>query len=86
MHLLGFKKLKKVEGNISVLFKGRGSGKTEGELLLVDHETNVVNSVFEDQAESKLERDLDAIMSDQDLQKKYRNEKFDMEPELDRKG
>jgi hypothetical protein len=48
MHLLGFKKLKKVEGNISVLFKGRGSGKSEGELLLVDHDANSVTSIFQD--------------------------------------
>ena len=85
MHLLGFKKLKKIEGNISVVFKGRGSSN-EGELLLVNHETKRVTSIFEDSAESKVERDLDAIMTDQDLQKKYRNEKFIIEPELDRKG
>ena len=63
MHLLGFKKLKKVEGNISVVFKGRGS-KNEGELLLVNHDNKRVTSIFEDSAESKVERDLDAIMTD----------------------
>ena len=63
MHLLGFKKIKKIEGNMSVLFKGRGS-QNEGELLLINHDNQTVNSIFEDSAESRVERDLDAIMND----------------------
>ena len=63
MHLLGFKKLKKVEGNISVVFKGKGT-QNEGELLLVNHDSKRVSSIFEDTAESKIDRDLDAIMND----------------------
>ena len=70
---------------MSVLFKGRGS-INEGELQLINHDNQTVNSIFEDSAESKMERELDAIMNDQALQKKYRNEKFHLEPEIDRKG
>lgn len=63
MHLLGFKNLKKVEGNISVLFKGRECHNA-GELLLVDHANNRVDSIFEDTTESKMTREIDAIMAD----------------------
>jgi len=38
MTLVGFKNLKCVRGNLSVLFKGRGS-ENEGELFVVDHDT-----------------------------------------------
>lgn len=64
MRFLGYKKLKTVEGNISVLFKGRGSTQNEGELLLVDHESGRVASIFENASSAKIERELDNIMSD----------------------
>ena len=54
MRFLGYKKLKAVESNITVLFKGRNSGDSEGELLLVDHTTGRVNSIFEDSASAKI--------------------------------
>jgi septin 4 len=41
MTLVGYKKLKCVRGNLSVLFKGRGTDN-EGELLVVDHDTKSV--------------------------------------------
>lgn len=37
MSLVGFKKLKCIRGNLSVLFKGRGQ-ENEGELIMVDHD------------------------------------------------
>lgn len=86
MRFLGYKKLKAIESNMTVLFKGRNSGDSEGELLLVDHEQNRVSSIFEDTTSAKIERDLDNIMNDQDIQKKYRAEKVKIEPETDRKG
>ena len=64
MRFLGYKKLKAVESNITVLFKGRNSGDSEGELLLVDHTTGRVSSIFEDSASAKIQRDLDNIMKD----------------------
>ena len=86
MRFLGYKKLKAVESNITVLFKGRNSGDSEGELLLVDHTTGRVSSIFEDSASAKIQRDLDNIMKDQDIQKKYNAERVKIEPECDRKG
>ena len=64
MRFLGYKKLKAIESNITVLFKGRHSGDSEGELLLVEHDTGRVVSIFEDATSSKIDRELDAIMKD----------------------
>ena len=64
MRFLGYKRLKATEGNITVLFKGRNSGESEGELLLVDHDSGRVASIFEDATNAKIERDLDNIMAD----------------------
>ena len=64
MKFLGYRKLKAIEGNLSVLFKGRNSGDSEGELLLVDHVQNRVTSMFEDTTNAKIDRDLDNIMND----------------------
>lgn len=86
MRFLGYRKLKAIEGNLSVLFKGRNSGDSEGELLLVDHVQHRVTSIFEDTTNAKIDRDLDNIMNDQDIQKKYRAEKVKIEPETDKKG
>lgn len=86
MRFLGYRKLKAIESNISVLFKGRNSKESRGELLIVDHDQGRVTSIFEDATNAKIEKDLDNIMVDQDIQKKYRAEKVKIEPECDRKG
>ena len=41
MTLIGFKKLKCIRGNLSVLFKGRGQ-ENEGELFVIDHDLKSV--------------------------------------------
>ena len=67
MRFLGYKNLKAIESNITVLFKGRNSGASEGELLLVSHDDGRVASIFEDLSSAKIERELDNILSDQDI-------------------
>jgi len=47
MTLVGFRKLKCIRGNLSVLFKGRGQ-ENEGELFVVDHEMKTVQNIFND--------------------------------------
>jgi hypothetical protein len=47
MTLIGFRKLKCIRGNISVLFKGRGQAN-EGELFVVDHDLKSVSNIFND--------------------------------------
>jgi hypothetical protein len=63
MTLVGFRNLKSIRGNLSVLFKGRGE-LNEGELIVVNHETNSVSNIFNNVVNDKLDRDLEDIMSD----------------------
>jgi hypothetical protein len=58
-----------------VVYKGRGS-TNEGDLLLIDHDRKSVNSIFEDTAENKVYRDLDNILRDENILKKYKPEQF----------
>ena len=67
MKFLGYQKMKAIESNISVLFKGRNSGQSEGELLMIDHVHGKVTSIFEDATTAKIEKELDNIMADQDI-------------------
>lgn len=64
MTLVGFRNLKCIRGNISVLFKGRNS-ENEGELFVVDHDTKSVSNIFSDIAMAKIDKDLEDILSDQ---------------------
>lgn len=75
MTLIGFKKLQSIRGNLTVVYKGRGS-TNEGDLLLIDHDRKSVNSIFEDTAENKVYRDLDNILRDENILKKYKPEQF----------
>ena len=63
MTLVGFRNLKCIRGNLSVLFKGR-SQENEGELMVVDHETKSVSNIFNDIAYAKIDKDLEEIMND----------------------
>ena len=83
MTLVGFKKLQSVRGNLSVVYKGRDS-KNPGELLLIDHDRKFVRNIFEDSTENTIERDLDAILKDDKVLKKYKPEHFKMTREHDR--
>ena len=85
MTLVGFKTLKCVRGNLSVLFKGRGQ-ENDGELYVVDHDSKNVSNIFNDVAYAKVEKDLEDILNDQQYQKLYKADKFKIEAELDKKG
>lgn len=45
-----------------------------------------MHSVFEETTDAKVEKDLDAILKDCKLEKKYKADSFKIEKELDRKG
>lgn len=64
MTLVGFRNLKCIRGNLSVLFKGRDQ-ENEGELFVVDHDNKSVSNIFNDIAYAKIEKDLEDILSDQ---------------------
>lgn len=85
MTLVGFKKLKCIRQNISVLFKGRGS-PNEGELFVVDHDNKTVQNIFNDIAQSKLDRELEDILNQTQYQKIYKAEKFKLKEQIDKKG
>mmetsp|Transcript_17676 Transcript_17676/g.16921 ORF Transcript_17676/g.16921 Transcript_17676/m.16921 type:complete len:119 (+) Transcript_17676:487-843(+) len=85
MTLLGFRKLKCVRGNLSVLFKGRGQ-ENAGEMFIVDHDMKSVQSVFNDIAQAKIDKDIEDIMNEQQYQKLFKAEKFKISPELDKRG
>jgi hypothetical protein len=77
MHLIGVRKFGQgIRGNLSVLFKGRDSANNAGELLVVDHDKNKVTSIFEDATLNRVERDLDNILSDEHVQKRFNTERF----------
>lgn len=82
MTLVGFKNLKSIRGNLSVLFKGR-SQDNDGELFVVDHDTKNVTNIFNQVVGAKLEKDLDDIMADAQYQKMYKADKFQMEPVIE---
>ena len=75
MTLIGFRKLQSIRGNLTVIYKGWGSNN-EGDLLLIDHDRKSVNSIFEDTVENKVHRDLDNILKDENILKKYKPEQF----------
>lgn len=81
MTLIGFKKLQSIRGNLTVIYKGRGQNN-EGELLLIDHDRKSVNSIFEDTTENKVSRDLDNILKDEYILKKYKPEQFNITKDL----
>jgi hypothetical protein len=54
MTLLGLQKFNLIKGNISMLYKGRGSGDNEGDLLVIDNKFQTVNNIFNRNQETKI--------------------------------
>jgi len=52
----------------------------------VDHESKSVSNIFNDIAYSKVDKDLEDMLTEDQYQKLYKADKFKIEPELDRKG
>jgi len=75
MSLLGLQKLNIIKGNISVLFKGRGSDKeTLGELLVIDHKQSTVKNIFNISNETKINQEISDIMSGKQILKKIQTQ------------
>ena len=68
-----------------MIYKGWDSPNA-GELLLIDHDRKSVNSIFEDTVENKLERDIENILKDENVLKKYKPEMFKIEKDKDSKN
>lgn len=54
LSLLGYKNMKSVRGEASIIFKGRGT-QNEGELVVVNHTSQKVTSIFMDVDEAKVQ-------------------------------
>lgn len=65
-----------------MIYKGRESANA-GELLLIDHDRKTVNSIFEETVETKLQKDLENILKDDNILKKYKPEQFKIEKDKD---
>jgi len=71
MTLLGLQKFNLIKGNISVIYKGRGSGENEGEFLIVDNKLQTVNNAFNRNNENKVMQQIGEILSGKQVLKKY---------------
>lgn len=54
--------------------------------MLIDHDRKSVNSIFEETVENKVYKDLDNILKDDNILKKYKREHFKIEKEKDSQG
>lgn len=70
---------------MSVLYKGRGSGLDEGELLLIDHDRRTINSIFEDTTDIKLQKELESLNKTNHVQKKFKPVNFKLSKEHDKR-
>jgi hypothetical protein len=55
-------------------------------LLVIDHEKKYCKSIFEDTTENKLERDLENILKDENVQKEFSPESFQISADSDKEG
>jgi hypothetical protein len=55
---MGYKNMKSIRGDLSILFKGKGT-KDEGEIFVVDHTSTKVSSIFMDVDDSKVQEAID---------------------------
>ena len=84
MTLLGLQKFNLIKGNISVLYKGRGSGENEGEFLIVDNKLQTVNNAFNRNNENKVMQQIGEILSGKQVLKKYQTHNVGIDVETDR--
>lgn len=77
--LLGWKGLKGIRGNLSLLFKGRRHAR-EGQLLVVNHNTKTVESVFAEQSDETIEEIINEMMKEQENSKLIETAQFSLTP------
>ena len=57
------KNQKFIKGNITVLYKGRGSGENEGDLLIIDNKLQTVGNIFNRSQEAKINAEIQEILT-----------------------
>ena len=80
MSLLGLQKFNLIKGNISVLYKGRGS-ENEGNLLIIDNKLQTVSNIFNRNNEQKVNAEIQDILTGKQILKKYQT--LQVQHELD---
>lgn len=87
MTLLGLQSFNILKGNISILYKGRGSENNDfnaGDLLIVDNKLDTVNNVFNINQENKVNQEINNILTGKQIMKKYHNSQSTIHIESDR--
>jgi hypothetical protein len=54
-----------------MLYKGRGSGENEGDLLVIDNKFQTVSNIFNRNHEAKINTQIQEILSGKQILKKY---------------
>ena len=86
MTLLGLQKYNLIKGNVTILYKGRGTGENEGDLLMIDHKLQTVNNIFNRSQETKINSEIQDILTGKQILKKYQTHTVVTEVEKDRFG
>lgn len=87
MTLLGLQSFNILKGNISILYKGRGSENNDfsaGDLLIIDNKVETVNNVFNINQENKINQEINNILTGKQIMKKYHNNQSTIQIESDR--
>ena len=86
MTLLGLQKFNLIKGNITMLYKGRGSGDNEGDLLVIDNKFQTVSNIFNRNQEAKINATIQEILSGKQILKKFQTHSAVTEVETDKYG
>ena len=69
-----------------MLYKGRGSGENEGDLLVIDNKFQTVSNIFNRNHEAKINTQIQEILSGKQILKKYQTHTAVTEVETDKYG
>jgi hypothetical protein len=75
-----------IRGNISVIYKGRGSSENEGELLIINKKLQTVQNIFSRNQEAKENNQIQEIMAGKQVLKKIQTNSVTTEMEKTKSG
>ena len=85
MTLTGFRRMRCIRGDCSVIFKGRGTDN-EGELVMVDHQNKSSLSILSDVVTPRVDEEMERLSKSVKFEKDYKAEKLQLEVAHDWKG
>ena len=86
MTLLGWNKLKLLRGNVSIVLQGRGSGKHEGQLLMIDNIQKTVSNLLTDINLKRLDTELERLIKQEPYSSEVKSENVHFDPAKNWKG